>query len=326
VSLRAALLAAAIALTGCPDKDDSPYRGPDADLLALVPDNAAMLLKLDLSALRESGVLRSGLKSGVRPPGIMRRIDAALLAAGARPERGGGLRFALVLRGRLDQKKLLASLSRDHALKPTRVGGSTFHGSADPTQPRMVFPPSRKGWLVVVSPGWTAPVAQLLAGKGRSALHARHLLRGDSIAHKGKVSPVGWSAARLSTKAASYLSSRVGWPELKRLRRLEGQAVVEQGKVLELGLSLKLDRAEAAKKLCQRLNDLTVPGLGPAALDCRARSRTATLAGRVRARALRALLSSVSKPLTRGGRSSTLGGHRGPGSAPTAAPGARKVP
>jgi hypothetical protein len=316
---RAALLGLAIALTSCPNEDDTPYRGPDAELLALVPDNAALLLKLDLRALRTSGVLGSGLKGGGRSPEIMRKIDAALLAAGARPELGGGPRFALVLRGRLDEKKLLATLSRDHALKPTRVGGSTFYGSADPAQPRMVFPRGqrRKGWLVVVSPGWTAPVAQLLAGKGRSALSARHLLE-DLGELKGKVSPVGWSAARLSSKAASYLSRRVGWPELKRLRRLEGRAVVEQGKVLELGLSMKLDRASAAKKLAGRLDAIKVPGLGPAALDCWARGRTATLAGRVPARVLRALLSSVSKPLTRSGRSSTLRSHRSPRAAPAA--------
>ena len=317
---RAVLLGLAIALTSCPNEDDTPYRGPDADLLALVPDNSALLLKLDLRALRTSGVLGSGLKPGARSPEIMHqdRRSAAGRGGATGAGRGPALRpGAARAAGREEAPHHAVS---DHALKPTRVGGSTFYGSADPAQPRMVFPRGERhrGWLVVVSPGWTAPVAGLLAGKGRSALRARHLLQGDLGDLRGKVSPVGWSAARLSSKAASYLSSRVGWPELKRLRKMEGRVVVEQGKVLELGLTLELDRARAAERLAGRLDALKVPGLGPAALDCRARGRTATLAGRVPAPVLRALLSSVSKPLTRRGQSSTLRSHRSPRAAPAA--------
>ncbi len=60
---RAALLGLAIALTSCPNEDDTPYRGPDAELLALVPDNAALLLKLDPGALPHQG------RAGQRPEG-----------------------------------------------------------------------------------------------------------------------------------------------------------------------------------------------------------------------------------------------------------------
>lgn len=213
-----------------------------------MPEPAALVLSLDLEALRRSKVASAWLSVRARQPRAAGSFDPALdldritlAVSGESHERGPDFVVLLQGRARLDQLLALARQGRA-PLEPQQRRGLTVY--SDPGETVLLLAP-REGLVVAVSGGWAERLLDRLEQRGLSVLENDALA--PLIVHAAGPRHSAWLAGLLSPALGAWLGARTGLAELRDLVSVEGSA--DAGSSLSLAVTVRLRDAGSAQRL-----------------------------------------------------------------------------